>query len=386
MQVIIDTNVFVSEEWSLKNVHWTVFWQYIEKSTCEVLVPIVVIEETVNKYRERLQGISSEIWKLQQPLKRLMPEGTLPEMPVIDVNVTVSNFRDNFVRELTRRGVEVLPWPTVTHEDLVRRCNQRRRPFGDDDRGYRDALIWGTILERVTAGPGQDTILLTGNGSDFFAKKAKEMLPGEKPQLHPHLVEDLKARKVPSEKFRVLPSVADFNQIFAHPTLERLAKWKERLSGGQLGSFQEGLMEFRQAFTDAITSDLDEILDQQGAEDPSIPYLDDPISVRIDEVLDLIDNSILVKTTLEFDVSIDFFMHKSEYYVLHDNRADFWVDDSDWNESYITAQTRRRVEVEASVEFDTDEDEVVDIAIDSIERVVRFPQASRRHKRARASR
>ncbi|WP_159620301.1 PIN domain-containing protein [Ruania rhizosphaerae] len=53
---------------------------------------------------------------------------------------------------LSRRQIEILPWPKTSHEDVVTRAVARQAPFDQKGGGYRDTLVWLTVKELVADG------------------------------------------------------------------------------------------------------------------------------------------------------------------------------------------------------------------------------------------
>lgn len=100
--------------------------------------------------------------------------------------------REAFDERLTWLGAEIAPTPTTSHEEVLDRLFDGRKPFRDkrSDRGYRDFLIWKTVLaHRVPYSPEvgrRPVVFVSGNTSDFAddGESAGESL------LHPDLLRD----------------------------------------------------------------------------------------------------------------------------------------------------------------------------------------------------
>lgn len=122
---------------------------------------------------------------------------------------TVSNSYGDWLREyLRRQRAEFLPVPE-NHTSTLQRSLVRRRPFRDiqkDNRthqtGYRDALIWESILTlSTTAGP----IAFVTNDSYFAAPDTSP------PELSKELLEDLhQVGAVAAEQFRLYRYLGEF--------------------------------------------------------------------------------------------------------------------------------------------------------------------------------
>lgn len=152
-------------------------------------LPGVVLQELVD-HRRRDFGQLQDVERRAREL-RLRLFGSADGAPGVThrgpdvarrIEDLCTEYADRLVAWFEEVG-SVLPDPTVSHGELVRRVLARRRPFSAGEQGYRDALIWYSTLECAAAGP---VILLTANTKDFAEKEAVEG-----PQLASDLVSDL---------------------------------------------------------------------------------------------------------------------------------------------------------------------------------------------------
>lgn len=88
-------------------------------------------------------------------------------------------------------------FPEIPHEKVVERMFGGRRPFraGVDkpEVGYRDFLIWCTIVELLLADSSCDVKFVTSNHKDFFASPEQALLA-------PDLLSDLHSYDIPEER------------------------------------------------------------------------------------------------------------------------------------------------------------------------------------------
>ncbi|GEM_PF-5101507 len=75
----------------------------------------------------------------------------------------------------------ILGIPEVSHEDLLRREFRHGKPFKPDGSGYRDALIWHSILEYAQEEEPGQIFFVTNNTTDFANKDGSldELLAAE---------------------------------------------------------------------------------------------------------------------------------------------------------------------------------------------------------------
>jgi predicted nucleic acid-binding protein len=111
---------------------------------------------------------------------------------VADAITALAAWRDGRAERLVDKllgggaGFELLPYPEVTHRAVAARALARRRPFdrlGHD--GYRDTLVWETVLALARSRPGAHVVFVSRNSKDFAA----EVSPGA--PLHPQLRDDV---------------------------------------------------------------------------------------------------------------------------------------------------------------------------------------------------
>src|SRR5262245_41750996 len=99
-------------------------------------------------------------------------------------------------------SASICGYSAVPNEALVQRCLSRRKPFKMSGEGFRDALIWETIVRDVACHDAS-TYLITDNVKDFAD-------PHDKSRLHPELVTDLVARGLEPESVQICSSLDDF--------------------------------------------------------------------------------------------------------------------------------------------------------------------------------
>jgi PIN domain len=131
--------------------------------------------------------------------------------------------------------------PKVCQQALIDRVLKRRKPFNESGNGYRDALIWETILGYGRKHRRGEIAFLTANTEDFC----------EGTDLHQHLVEDLVGAKLRKDYVKLFTSLQDFVSKEVIPRLPRphadfvkytTEKWpKFRLGDSLLRLFEDKL-------------------------------------------------------------------------------------------------------------------------------------------------
>jgi predicted nucleic acid-binding protein len=197
-RILLDTNILVAN-FRPSNA----FKRLLEGSRSrqiDLIVPELVLREAAQKHREMLTERVLALDKAGAKLRQL----GIAEAPSWhpDPEAVSAGHHAQLRKVLKDAGARLVDLPSVGHEEVVARVLARRKPFKADDSGYRDALIWETVLEEATDGP---ITLCSGNTRDFGSTTES----GEY-ELADDLVEDLAARGLASDSVLLETSLADY--------------------------------------------------------------------------------------------------------------------------------------------------------------------------------
>jgi len=165
-----------------------------------VIVPEVVVREAVGKFRRTVEERLTKHTAAVRDLRRLgigIGDGSVP-----DATQASAGYEAELRQRLAGAGAEVPAVPSVDILRLVDNAIARKKPFDERGSGFRDALIWSTVMEVggswVVAAPL--IAFVTGNTKDFCGEDGHS--------LADDLAEELEAagRAV----VRVYKSIEDF--------------------------------------------------------------------------------------------------------------------------------------------------------------------------------
>jgi hypothetical protein len=211
VDVIFDANI-LCEDFLFSGKNFRIFWSEAPRIPAKVFLPKVALDETVNKYRERLEAKALESEKLARSVGVLINRTLQPYLDESSVPEMVKGYKSQIQSRLDEFGVTVLPYPTVSHEEVVRRDLARLRPFRPGGAGYRDALIWETIISLCHSRPATTIIFVTRNERDF----------GPGPCVLGEMEAELKKKSISPERISVCRGLDKFNSDFIMPRLESL--------------------------------------------------------------------------------------------------------------------------------------------------------------------
>jgi hypothetical protein len=130
-------------------------------------VPSSVVEEVIANHARAAAAAKSNLSKVYAERRRLgLSKLAEPEPDIEYRTYLLERFDENL-------GIDVLPWPGVGHERLVSRAINRIPPFDEKGGGYRDSLVWASVVELAMA--GRDVVLISADKA--FAGKDGGLAP-----------------------------------------------------------------------------------------------------------------------------------------------------------------------------------------------------------------
>jgi hypothetical protein len=243
MIVVLDTTETFNDL-RLDGTNFKLLKKYLHDTSSKLAIPRVVFEETVNHFREKLNKAVDAFETSERDLKKLVTTPELSALAVpIDQAAELQNFRAQLEEEINRLSGEVVEFDVVAIASLVERSLQRRKPFDSDGRkGFRDAIIWETILRKlIEPGPAElEVVFLTKNSADF----------GQDQQLAKDLQQDCRSVGKPETCVRLVNGLKSFIDAEVKPHLETLDTIQTQLQDGAYKVFD--VCEFFHTFSDSI--------------------------------------------------------------------------------------------------------------------------------------
>jgi hypothetical protein len=362
--VVLDANVLVAD-FRLEGASATALLSHSALKSVEVGVPQVALDEAINKYRDDAVRATADVSKLLASLKRL---GVASDLPIDSVDDLSEAYADSIKKRLKKYGISTLPYPDVSHEQLARLAIAKRSPFDQQGRGYRDALIWHTVIGLVH----DRDVWLVSDDNDFRAAGSDGLAVS--------LVSDLKSVQRSASDVRLFRSikdcVAELGQVIEKPKQDISRRLRDDPGYLQtlINSIKEGLRwKAIRGFELKRPASL--------ADEATIDVVEDIRDVYVQDARLVSTGELLVRLDAMVDVSVGLFIEKSEIGEIEEyqENADdesydesFDIDDRDWSPRYVSAHAEVRLNVALSAiadrksldfqKIDVDEYSVVDTA------------------------
>lgn len=196
MKILIDTNIFYNN-WYLNNAYFEYLFNFVENTNSELLISEVVVDEVEGKFNEQLVTLRQNFKKNIQLSEKLLDKTFSFNLKEVLVDYSFKTVIDNKSDYIT-----YFDYNKISNKTLVQRAIAVTKPFGENDKGYRDSLIWLSFLEHLNTNPSKDEIVMINNNSNDFLNKDKNGLNNQ-------LVKDLEEKKI-NNKFTIYTSLKDF--------------------------------------------------------------------------------------------------------------------------------------------------------------------------------
>ncbi|MDX2106789.1 MAG: PIN domain-containing protein [Candidatus Melainabacteria bacterium] len=376
--VVFDTNIFRGQWWLGNDVHWAEFKKCAEfleirtylpeavfleitdraisfynSKTEHILKGLILIKENFAEIQSNFRiGPAKEIEALSKAYVDLEKAGPPVEEALTLVSELLSELLGSYERVKT----------SVSHDILLQRLFKRLKPFKEKDRdiGYRDALIWYSILDLAVANPDSVLVFISENKKDFSSPKDENLLDDA-------FLADLDSNKIDRSRLIYRRSLQDFNSKFFEPQLTNATDWLEKFEQNESVSFQDFLGEHNSLIQATLTDSVERIFDfshfhgyDYGEIDFS--YLGDLQNFEVSSVKKFDANLVLVFFTFNVEFALTFTSEKFPAYALEDRSFSVFMT---LNDHYVTLESDGELHVEMRMLLNDNNHQIEKISLDS---------------------
>ena len=287
---VLDANVIIADR-RLGSASARTITSMAEAGLIRLAIPEVALKEVVQNSLEVLDKARRDLKAVRRSIGPLCIPGV--DQLDIDVESGRAEFENWLLGKLRQHGISILPIPKVSHEMISGWAIRKRRPFKESGAGYKDALIWATVLSCSESEP---VLFVSANSSDFAAARKKPST------LHSDLDNDLLGPR--SNSVTLVPSLADLVEIVTPSEQDVLERLQKVLSGTDNALRTQLIDLLRKPM---LRSPLDRLrwnrthgmIDELNPED-----ILEPVNFFVSAVSDLGDDDYLVQMDVEADVDL----------------------------------------------------------------------------------
>lgn len=368
--IIIDTN-FVFHDYFLRGKNIMALCNYAMRMGYEVYMPHVVVDEMVKQYKEDVEEQVKKINAINESWQRVSNGLTLVD------NIDDEKLKSKYEIELdTRRHslqIKTLDYPSVKHRNLALRDLYVHKPFRrskEGNIGYRDALIWESILEFCHRAHNDSEIY-------FISENIKDFASNDRTELHDDLKIDLKNNGFPEDRVKLVSDIHKYVEEEIVADLQVLEKFKDELTKtGGIGDIDVKTIIDEKVNNESMEFYISE--DEHMGPSPFIPYYyENPSIVNTEvskisyDVRKLSDSDSIITAIVEIEVDMDAFIYKGDLALIADDEYPDIIN-RNWNKHYVLVSDVARFFIQIDILTDAEfnvitsiEQQVVSVKYDS---------------------
>lgn len=250
MLIVLDTTETFGNP-RLEGPDYVMLRSYVSRHPVSLVVPEIVIDETVNHFREQLSASVAEVGSSMRTLKRLAPHLFEDTEVKCNLDEEVGKYRKSLVTQLKAFPSRCPGYDGIPMTLVVSRALAKRKPF--DTRGgagFRDALIWESLLAHMKGENASDVVIITRNKRDF----------GEHGGLCSDLADDLELLGLPRTSVRICEGLQRFVVERVKPGLESLDEIERQINEGEYSDLDPSA--FFEEWGDSIRDELEKSVER----------------------------------------------------------------------------------------------------------------------------
>lgn len=177
VRVVVDTNVVGGKKGRpLDTTDMRRLLDESRRGNLRLVIPELVLREASNLWAEHVVEQGAAYSAARTTLQNTGLAAGAPEVRI--VKAAIRSAEEQRLRDLVVAAQgQVAPLPSVTHHDVIERALRRDQPFDSQGRnGYRDVVLWETILELTN--DESPIIFIARDKGAFYAKDTASGLAG----------------------------------------------------------------------------------------------------------------------------------------------------------------------------------------------------------------
>ncbi len=325
MRVVFDTNILCAD-FQLKGNDFRVFLGGMQRVGIQIYLPKVVIDEVTNKYWQKFYRIAKESLRICQEWQQATGKSTRPSISFKSATAETCKYKKYLLKTFDAVEATRLPYPNTSHEVIAQRAIEHRKPFKENGAGYRDTLIWESILSLFN-NDSSPICFVTNNSKDF----------GEGPKAHRDLLQDLDRLEIKYEDVKIFKSLKDLNQELIIPNLEHLEEMIKKFSNNEVPEF---------SLHEWVENDLWDILEREDfgrslvdLEELDVTCyveaIDDIYSIEINDIRRLPSGNLLLVANAKVSVGVNVIADIEVFYADEEVREFFESNDPTYGDGRV---------------------------------------------------
>ncbi len=314
MIIFLDTSIVIRENY-LRSSAASSFLKSVRFLGLRLIVSKVVIDEINGRHRLELTDKYETYCRVRADINKLAGTNLVSDISVPKAHKAFLSWFESIIKDYK---IDILPYPKLSLEQVVEASYKRNKPFKSNGEGFKDYLIWESIVSEINKlqEGAAEVYFLTGNVKDFCENKDQEHV------LHANLQAGI------GNKDRKITVYTGLREFFG----ERISPLLQRVEPSDIPEFNLGdlLATARKEVEGYLYSySTYGIEGLQFENDVTIDAVHG-VAIADWEIKEMEDGEYLIMITGSVDIEADGFIEKSNFYM--NEHKDLYVIDRDWNE------------------------------------------------------
>ncbi|MFA6403588.1 MAG: PIN domain-containing protein [Salinivirgaceae bacterium] len=175
MDIAIDTNI-IRGDFFFKSKEFEILFDYLKKTESKFIISEVVLQETEEIYRRTLLEQKDILQKNQESIHNILNR----EIPLISDNIDIEIETRKYIsflkEKLSLTDKNIIEYDKEYLPELIKRAVKKTMPFKNEDKGFRDTVIWLSLKDYCKKVQEKQIIFISNNPTDFGNSKVKNKL------------------------------------------------------------------------------------------------------------------------------------------------------------------------------------------------------------------
>lgn len=158
MKIILDTNIIVNNYY-LNSPKFIGLFGYLNKTRSKLILQNFVFDEVRKKYKEEIDRYCKQDEKDNRILFNKVKKNEAEDF--------IKAYDSFLVKFVSDKKISVVKGKNISSKKLFERALRQTPPFDSVGRGFRDTLIWLSVVDMVKSNPTEYFCFITANTKDF---------------------------------------------------------------------------------------------------------------------------------------------------------------------------------------------------------------------------
>ena len=193
MKIFLDTNIFYND-WFLRNANFKYLFHFINNEWHSLLLSELVLEESGNI---RNREIDEALLEISKSIKKIIKLNNT-KVDISKESLGIVEYHLLPILQNKTERIELISYDSISQHHVVQRALLNKKPFLDGEKGYRDTLIWLSLIDYLVFNNiEEDIAFICENKKDFYKSSNNKGLA-----FHEDLLLDIASKGV---KAKIIP-------------------------------------------------------------------------------------------------------------------------------------------------------------------------------------